>query len=465
MAYVKQHEVVRVPQGWTEQDKALIVQLNRIFDDIYKRYGRLGMDDIGKGVKEILAELQEDKADKSDAIKNITRSGTTFTATRADGSTFTFTQQDNDHYAWNDITGKPSYYDADAIKNITRSGTTFTATKMDGSTFTFTQRDNDHYAWSDITGKPSYYDADAIKNITRSGTTFTATKMDGSTFTFTQRDNDTDKSTQYTVVKQISRGADFNPIQAGYFAGMSTQTGINSDWWHILSMDWSGDGSDDWISQLALPTAGNRGIRYRTRQSGSSSSWFTCLDSTNYSSYTPTRSEAIKNITRSGTTFTATRCDGTTFTFTQQDNNTWRACRDNLTSTETAESLSANQGRLLNNKINSTDSSGSFTRNANAISNVVGSVFRTARVIFMNCSICTNGSANVTGQGTLLFTTSFKPLNDTTVIACPLNVNDAPATCTWNTNGQVLLGNGSMGRLIKNEWYSIIGLAVYKSAL
>lgn len=31
--------------------------------------------------------------------------------------------------------------------------------------------------------------------------------------------------------------------------------------------------------------------------------------------------EAIKNITRSGTTFTATRCDGTTFQFSQQDNN------------------------------------------------------------------------------------------------------------------------------------------------
>lgn len=34
---------------------------------------------------------------------------------------------------------------------------------------------------------------------------------------------------------------------------------------------------------------------------------------------------AIRNITRNGTTFTATRQDGTTFTFTQQDNNTWKA--------------------------------------------------------------------------------------------------------------------------------------------
>lgn len=34
------------------------------------------------------------------------------------------------------------------------------------------------------------------------------------------------------------------------------------------------------------------------------------------------KTEAIKNITRSGTTFTATRCDNTTFTFDQQDTNT-----------------------------------------------------------------------------------------------------------------------------------------------
>lgn len=34
------------------------------------------------------------------------------------------------------------------------------------------------------------------------------------------------------------------------------------------------------------------------------------------------QSKAIKSITRSGTTFTATALDGTTTTFTQQDNNT-----------------------------------------------------------------------------------------------------------------------------------------------
>lgn len=34
--------------------------------------------------------------DQSKAIKSISRSGTTFTATALDGTTFTFTQQDND---------------------------------------------------------------------------------------------------------------------------------------------------------------------------------------------------------------------------------------------------------------------------------------------------------------------------------------------------------------------------------
>lgn len=49
------------------------------------------------GSSKVLTSHQDisGKADKSSAISNITRSGTTFTATRADGTSFTFTQQDN----------------------------------------------------------------------------------------------------------------------------------------------------------------------------------------------------------------------------------------------------------------------------------------------------------------------------------------------------------------------------------
>ena len=49
----------------------------------------------GSGLSHFMGILKGAFAAKSDAVSNITRSGTTFTATKADGTTFTFTQQDN----------------------------------------------------------------------------------------------------------------------------------------------------------------------------------------------------------------------------------------------------------------------------------------------------------------------------------------------------------------------------------
>ncbi len=36
-----QHETLRVPRGWTDQDKALVIQIDHILDDIYKKLGQL----------------------------------------------------------------------------------------------------------------------------------------------------------------------------------------------------------------------------------------------------------------------------------------------------------------------------------------------------------------------------------------------------------------------------------------
>ena len=35
---IEQHEALRVPAGWTGQDKGLVIQLDRIFTDIYKHF-------------------------------------------------------------------------------------------------------------------------------------------------------------------------------------------------------------------------------------------------------------------------------------------------------------------------------------------------------------------------------------------------------------------------------------------
>lgn len=82
---------------------------------------------------------------------------------------------------------------------------------------------------------------------------------------------------------------DFDPATYdGYYMGMTTKSGINGDWWHIISMNWGGSnmgivGNKTWVTQLALPTRGIRGLKYRTGNNSTSyGSWVDILDVTNY---------------------------------------------------------------------------------------------------------------------------------------------------------------------------------------
>lgn len=82
---------------------------------------------------------------------------------------------------------------------------------------------------------------------------------------------------------------DFDPATMdGYYVGMTTKSGITTNWWHLLSMNW-GTGNTinnkTWASQLALPTEGRNGVYYRSASSSSAySSWVKLLDANNYSS-------------------------------------------------------------------------------------------------------------------------------------------------------------------------------------
>ena len=82
---------------------------------------------------------------------------------------------------------------------------------------------------------------------------------------------------------------DFDPATYdGYYMGITTKSGINGNWWHIISMNWGGSnmgivGNKTWVTQLALPTKGIRGLKYRTgNDSTSYGSWVDILDVTNY---------------------------------------------------------------------------------------------------------------------------------------------------------------------------------------
>lgn len=59
---IQQHQPLRVPSSFDKQGRALIVQLDEIFDDIYKRFGRLKVSDLGGTLKNLL--LIEDETGK-----------------------------------------------------------------------------------------------------------------------------------------------------------------------------------------------------------------------------------------------------------------------------------------------------------------------------------------------------------------------------------------------------------------
>lgn len=46
---IQQHEPIRVPASWAGEERRFVAQLEEVFDDLYRRFGRLGTKDISDG--------------------------------------------------------------------------------------------------------------------------------------------------------------------------------------------------------------------------------------------------------------------------------------------------------------------------------------------------------------------------------------------------------------------------------
>ena len=55
---IQQHQPLRTPAGWEQQEKAFVVQLDEIFDDIYKRFGRLRLEDMSKAFRKSFTDME-----------------------------------------------------------------------------------------------------------------------------------------------------------------------------------------------------------------------------------------------------------------------------------------------------------------------------------------------------------------------------------------------------------------------
>jgi hypothetical protein len=65
---IKQHQDLRIPEGWSKQERALIVQLEEVFDDIYRRFGRLTAKDLGDELTEKIDSIDDKYEIVSDVI-------------------------------------------------------------------------------------------------------------------------------------------------------------------------------------------------------------------------------------------------------------------------------------------------------------------------------------------------------------------------------------------------------------
>ena len=58
-ATIQQHQPLRTPEGWNRQERMLLVQLDEILDDIYRRFGRLKLSDMSEAVQNGITIIDE----------------------------------------------------------------------------------------------------------------------------------------------------------------------------------------------------------------------------------------------------------------------------------------------------------------------------------------------------------------------------------------------------------------------
>ena len=133
------------------------------------------------------------------------------------------------------------------------------------------------YAWNEITGKPNEFNPSTHshsfasllnKPTTLQGYGITDAASISHTHAFSQLRDKPTTIDGYGIVDTFKTYREFNfaPDVSGYYAVMTTKSGIGDDWRHIISMDWSKNDSVNWISQLALPTQRNESVYYRKNE-------------------------------------------------------------------------------------------------------------------------------------------------------------------------------------------------------
>lgn len=342
MKRIEQHEALRIPAGWRDQERAFALQLDRVFTDIYRHF-------------QPAAEIPEASADEYGVVKiGYTLSDKKYPVELSDGHMYVEVPWEN---TWRGIqdnltsTSATDSLSANMGKKLNTDKVAKAGDTMTGN-LTFKSGAGIKYEGTAMTGKTIefYDDGDAygIGVIIGCG---------GLTIVGAGESASTIKGTKAAGEENLYLGADGSVfIYSNVNAGLSTakkiefnskgQFGRDS-----RAMSWVNgrDGAiiknnDSFTGNQYNPVFSVKSI-HGTWEGGTYTTddifYLTYIADSDYNSnnnryagqysfkklgngVSKEVSDAITNITRSGTTFTATKMNGGTFTFTQQDNNTWR---------------------------------------------------------------------------------------------------------------------------------------------
>lgn len=147
----QQHEPLRAPSGWSTQEKRFVAQLEELFDDIYKRYNRLRMEDMSPAFRKSFKQIMDDGTELRNDL-DITAAGLSAEITRATTAEGTLSSSISGTASAMELTFKKigaSGYTAAGITTITENGITVRHsslsncyTEMSASGFTLRDSNN-----------------------------------------------------------------------------------------------------------------------------------------------------------------------------------------------------------------------------------------------------------------------------------------------------------------------------------
>ena len=128
----QQHEPLRAPAGWSAQEKRFVAQLEELFDDIYKRYNRLRMEDMSPAFRKSFTQIMEDGTELRHDL-DITAAGLSAEITRASTAEGSLSSSISGTASAMELTFKKigaSGYTATGITTITENGITVTHSSL-----------------------------------------------------------------------------------------------------------------------------------------------------------------------------------------------------------------------------------------------------------------------------------------------------------------------------------------------